>query len=91
MISKHIIVRSGAALFAAALTVGATAALATPEDPSKGAAKSSAAAAAPFKASTKTKYCVVDATTGSRIPRKDCRTRDEWIALTGIDPVAAKK
>jgi hypothetical protein len=35
----------------------------------------------------KTKYCVVDETTGSRIPRKVCLTRQEWLGR-GFDPTA---
>ncbi len=32
------------------------------------------------------RYCVLQAITGSRIPKKECRTRAEWIARTGVDP-----
>lgn len=37
----------------------------------------------------KTKYCVVDAATGSRIPLKVCLTRQQWLAR-GFDPTAPK-
>ena len=33
------------------------------------------------------KICVVDVVTGSRIPRRSCKTRAQWIAATGIDPL----
>lgn len=32
------------------------------------------------------KYCVVGTPTGTRIPRKDCRTRAEWMD-EGFDPL----
>ncbi|KTF70019.1 hypothetical protein ATB93_00700 [Sphingomonas sp. WG] len=31
-------------------------------------------------------YCVKGPVTGSHITRKTCRTRQEWIDRTGIDP-----
>ncbi|WP_322964188.1 hypothetical protein [Sphingomonas fuzhouensis] len=39
--------------------------------------------AVPSKA---TRYCVIDAITGSRIRIKTCRTADEWIAMEGELP-----
>ncbi len=48
-------------------------------------------AAAPAKPTTsvsrKTRYCLEYNITGSIITRKDCRTRDQWLA-DGVDPVA---
>jgi hypothetical protein len=35
-----------------------------------------------------TKYCVVDQLTGSRIGHKTCKTRQQWIADEGYDPLA---
>lgn len=35
-----------------------------------------------------TLYCIRDTVTGSRIPRKSCKTRVEWMAQ-GFDPHAA--
>ncbi|MES2987235.1 MAG: hypothetical protein EON93_24640 [Burkholderiales bacterium] len=32
------------------------------------------------------RVCVVKSTTGSILDKKECRTRAEWIALTGVDP-----
>jgi hypothetical protein len=54
-----------------------------------------AAAKAPAKQNgdqpvSKRKYCVQGATTGTLLPMKVCRTRDQWIKETGVDPVKAK-
>ncbi|WEK01899.1 MAG: hypothetical protein P0Y59_09545 [Candidatus Sphingomonas phytovorans] len=38
-------------------------------------------------AASKKKFCVVEATTGSRVAKKICRTRTEWLAL-GFDPTS---
>ena len=35
----------------------------------------------------KTKYCIVDLVTGSRIPVKTCKTREAWLEQ-GFDPLA---
>ncbi|WP_267386981.1 hypothetical protein [Sphingomonas sp. GC_Shp_3] len=35
-----------------------------------------------------TRYCIIATVTGSIIPHKECRTRKDWIDLTGIDPLA---
>jgi len=32
------------------------------------------------------KYCVVDSSTGTRIPKKVCLTRDDWLKR-GFDPL----
>ncbi|PKP90886.1 MAG: hypothetical protein CVT77_13720 [Alphaproteobacteria bacterium HGW-Alphaproteobacteria-16] len=42
--------------------------------------------AAKVKQVKETKYCVVEVPTGTRIPRKDCRTRAEWMS-EGYDPL----
>ncbi|WP_404371074.1 hypothetical protein AB5I39_03195 [Sphingomonas sp. MMS24-J45] len=34
----------------------------------------------------KTRYCVIETITGSRIPVKTCKTRDEWLDR-GFDPL----
>jgi hypothetical protein len=36
-------------------------------------------------------YCVQGTTTGTLIPKKICKTRDQWIAREGFDPLEAKK
>lgn len=33
------------------------------------------------------RVCIVKTTTGSLLEKKECRTRAEWIALTGNDPL----
>jgi hypothetical protein len=45
-------------------------------------------APAPVSAQAKpaTRYCIVDTYTGSRIPRKLCKTRDQWMDQ-GFDPL----
>jgi hypothetical protein len=35
-------------------------------------------------------YCVQDEITGSRMPRKVCKTRAEWIAEEGFDPLSQR-
>ncbi|MCW4463043.1 hypothetical protein OK349_15120 [Sphingomonas sp. BT-65] len=35
------------------------------------------------------RYCVQNEMTGSRVPRKECRTRAEWLEL-GFDPLDPK-
>ncbi|WP_332812228.1 hypothetical protein [Sphingomonas sp.] len=46
------------------------------------------AATAPREPSANTKYCMVDAITGSRLQKKVCKTKQEWKDL-GVD-IAAK-
>lgn len=48
---------------------------------------SQTAPAKPTPRAAVTRYCVVGIVTGSIIPHKECRTRAEWIDLTGIDPL----
>ena len=55
-------------------------------DPSATEAKADAQTG---KASPNTRYCVVEAVTGSRIATKQCKTRSEWLA-EGFDPLASK-
>ena len=50
---------------------------------------SQTAAASARVAPSKTKYCIVESVTGSRIPVKTCATRDEWLGR-GFDPLAAQ-
>ena len=42
---------------------------------------------APAGAKKSTRYCVADTLVGSRIARKTCKTRDEWIKAEGFDPI----
>jgi hypothetical protein len=79
MFTTAIAGRVAAVVAAAALTLGATAALAND---------------APVKADPKTdtrRYCVVGASTGTMFKQRSCRTRAEWIAATGIDPVQKRR
>jgi len=81
-------------LFAAAATVASLAAspsIAAPVTIAPVALEGAAAPeAAPVKATQRTRetrYCVIATVTGSIIPHKECRTRSDWIHLTGIDPL----
>ena len=38
-----------------------------------------------------TRYCVTDKTTGSRLARKTCKTRADWIAYNNFDPLAPQR
>ncbi len=89
MISKP--VQSACLAFAATITLVAGAvspAMARSNDPAKEAPKKSDDQS--DKAMQK-KYCVQGASTGTMFPKRECHTRADWIALTGKDPVAAKK
>lgn len=37
------------------------------------------------------RYCVVTKVTGSRLERKICKTRTEWMQSEGFDPLSPKK
>jgi hypothetical protein len=37
------------------------------------------------------KYCQMATFTGSRIPQKICKTRQEWIDQTGVDPETLRR
>ena len=37
------------------------------------------------KAEGKVRYCITEALSGSRLLKKICRTREEWLAV-GVDP-----
>jgi hypothetical protein len=76
-----------AAMIAAAVLVAGATAPAYAADPTGEAPKPAATA----KAEKAKRYCVVDTLTGSRVQRKICRTRAEWIAHTGSDPTADDK
>jgi hypothetical protein len=81
MISTRTTARITSIFAAAALVAGAAAPVAAKSDPS------SEAKAATDKASgDKRRFCVVTKITGSIIEKKECKTRAEWIAATGVDP-----
>lgn len=68
----------------------ALATLATPAlaaDPETPAAAPVASVPAGGAAAGKTKFCIVETFTGSRIPKRMCKTRAEWLE-TGVDITA---
>jgi len=71
---------------AAVVALVATPAFAAINDPTTDAPKQERAVPKPPKASQQ--YCVQDDLTGSRLPRKVCKTRAEWISEDGFDPLA---
>ena len=73
-----------AAMFAAAILVAGATAPAYAADPTTEAPKP-AATAKPGKAKL---YCMTGAMTGTRMAKKVCRTRADWIARDGFDPLA---
>lgn len=75
---------------AAALTAGAVTPAVAASDPPRAEAQAKSEAALPAAKQDKRRYCIEDRVTGSRIPKRACRTRSEWIALTGADPVEAR-
>lgn len=74
---------------AAVLSVAASPAIASETRPAPAPTTEAPQAAASTSrvANAKTKYCVVEQVTGSRIPVKTCATRDEWLDR-GFDPLA---
>jgi len=51
----------------------------------EGAGAPRAPVSEPKAAVDQKKYCIIEATTGSRIAKKKCQTRAEWL-LVGVDP-----
>lgn len=70
----------------------ATAQTATPAEVGTIAAPASAGSPAPTQPiySANTRFCVMGEITGSRILRKSCATRDQWLHQ-GFDPLTAKR
>jgi hypothetical protein len=69
------------------LTVSAPAFAARDANPAVNSETAAATSAAPkSEAQPKTRYCVKDTTTGSRIVQKICKTRAEWLD-EGFDPL----
>lgn len=67
-----------------------SAALAEPaDDVVPAASAATASTAAPAKSDAR-RYCITETPTGSRMPRKQCQTRQEW-ANEGVDIAAASK
>ena len=70
---------------AAALTLAAPAALAQ----SNAEPVVATAAAASVGASPSAKFCIKEVPTGSRIAKKTCKTRDQWLDV-GVDVLARR-
>ncbi|WP_394653042.1 hypothetical protein [uncultured Sphingomonas sp.] len=76
-------------LFALAIaTAGLPATGRVPVDALAATGATAATAPQPKTVQKPTLYCIRDTVTGSRIPRKSCKTRVEWMAQ-GFDPLAA--
>ncbi|MFN6936166.1 MAG: hypothetical protein ACK4NZ_13575 [Tsuneonella sp.] len=71
-----------AALFAAGASIPAHA-----EPKRRDAPAATPSARDDIKADT-TRYCVEATATGSRLPKKYCKTRADWIAENDFDPLA---
>jgi hypothetical protein len=72
------------ALTGAALTVSAPA---LAREPAGKPAPAPALSSSPADVTNpKIRYCFIEDVTGSRIPRKSCKTRADWLA-EGIDPL----
>lgn len=74
---------------AAASLIVATAAPAMARDTAPSAPAQSTEAAA-VKTDSK-RYCVETMTTGSRLAKKICKTRADWIADNNFDPLAPQR
>lgn len=59
-------------------------------EPSIPAPAPAAAAASNLTAQNK-RYCIVQSMTGSRLPKKICKTRDQWMTDDGFDPLTLRK
>lgn len=72
----------------------AAATLAVPAIAQEPSAPRASAVAAPAQvggtAAGERRHCVKDTPTGTRIERKDCRTRTQWLAY-GFDPLEAMR
>lgn len=88
MTRKTIFSAAAALLAGATLVAGAVSpAAAAASDPAKPKAKQELAEA---KADSR-KYCIyLEASTGTRIQKQECRTRSGWLE-EGIDPIELKK
>jgi len=73
---------------AAATLIVATAAPAMARDTAVPAPAPSTEASAP---KAEKRYCVDASSTGSRLPKKVCKTRADWIADDNFDPLAPQR
>jgi len=78
-----------AAFTAAALmaTTSASAMANAPDPKGDGAAAVTENASAPASPDKTVRYCVQRAVTGTMLPKKTCKTREEWLKQ-GVDPTA---
>ncbi|NML05516.1 hypothetical protein [Sphingomonas sp. G-3-2-10] len=78
--------RVSAIVAAAALVIGsvgpATAAISRDPAPAKSSQEDQGTPAAKTK-----RYCVESDVTGSRMARRTCKTRDQWLKEDGFDPI----
>jgi len=90
MTRKSILSAAAVLLAGAPSAAGAVSpAAAAGNDPAKAKQEQEQSPAQAAKADTR-KYCMNTETTSSRILRRDCRTRSEWLDL-GVDPIEAMK
>ena len=83
--SAAAIMLAGAAFAAGAVSPAAAAG----NDPAKAKQEQEQSPTRAAKADTR-KYCIDTEATGSRILKRDCRTRSEWLDL-GVDPLEVMK
>lgn len=77
--------RVSAIAAAAALVIGSVApAIAAPRDPAPAKSSQEDQTAPTTKAK---RYCVESEVTGSRVPMRVCKTRDQWLKEDGFDPI----
>ena len=68
----------------AAVALAAAPGVATAQTTEVAAAAAQTAVVQPAQAAPAKRYCIVETPTGSRIPQKTCKTRDEWLS-SGVD------
>lgn len=92
---KGVTIMFQAKLIAVAIALTAPVAVAAKDAPVVKAPAAATAAVSPERGTARTeradtlRYCIKDTVTGSRISRKECRTRSDWLAR-GFDPLEAK-
>ncbi|UVO51648.1 hypothetical protein M0208_14450 [Sphingomonas sp. SUN019] len=83
---KTLVIASGLAL---SCGVAAAPAMAEPARASVNSSAASGTTAASGAQNEARRYCIVETPTGSRIERKECRTRADWLKQ-GFDPLDPK-
>ena len=87
MISTRTIGRTSRAALAFAVTAAFVSAAVVPAS----ASDRQAPKAQEAPKAKETRYCVEGPSTGTLLVRKVCKTREEWIAREGFDPLKSKK